>query len=192
MALEQSGDMAGAAEAYIRALNRDSSLPNVRGRLKVVGREAVARDLAAAARVGPAQAAEHYLSADDLIRKAAGVGVDLDRPASFNADLAAALDRAVEGALVASRRSLDSGDYEQSIQFADTGRRYRPSAQQAIELDNILHIGGLVGTGIRDRRGFATDQVPQERNDLAGLNQEGIGYFRWHALFRYHRIAINQ
>ena len=137
MAREQSGDIVGAAEAYIRALNRDSSLPNVRGRLAVVGREAVARDLAAAAVAGPAQAAEHYLAAEALIGKAANVGVDLDRPASFASDLAAALDRAVEGALLASQRSLDDGDYAQAVQFADTGRRYRPSAQQAVELDAI-------------------------------------------------------
>ncbi|MEO0559369.1 MAG: hypothetical protein AAF170_14425 [Bacteroidota bacterium] len=137
IALEQSGDMAGAAEAYIRALNRDSSLPNARERLEVAGAEAIARDLAAAATSGPAQAAEHYLSADALIQKAAEVGVDLYRPASFEADLEIALDQAVAGALQASQQSLDRGDYEQSIRFVDTGRRYRPSAQQAAELDAI-------------------------------------------------------
>ena len=135
MALEQSGDAAGAARAYIRSLSRDASLPNVRGRLEVAGSEAVARDLAAAERVGPAQAAEHYLAADDLIRAAQGVGVELARPASFASDLSAALDQAVEGALVAARRALDAGTYDRAIQFLDTGRRYRPSPEQAAAFD---------------------------------------------------------
>ena len=135
MALEQSGDAAGAARAYIRSLSRDASLPNVRGRLEVAGSEAVARDLSAAERVGPAQAAEHYLAADDLIRAAQGVGVELARPASFASDLSAALDQAVEGALVAARRALDAGTYDRAIQFLDTGRRYRPSPEQAAAFD---------------------------------------------------------
>ena len=135
LALERSGDVTAAAEAYVRALRRDASLPNVRGRLGVVGREAVARDVAAAASAGPAQAAEHYLSAEALIQRAANVGVDLQRPASFAADLDAALDRAVEGAHAAATRSLDGGDFEQAIRFLDTGRRYRPSPEWAAAYD---------------------------------------------------------
>ena len=135
MELERSGDAAGAARAYTRSLSRDRSLPNVRGRLEVAGGEAVARDLAAARQVGPAQAAEHYLAAENLIRAAQGVGVELARPASFASDLSAALDRAVEGALAAARSALDAGTYDRAIQFLDTGRRYRPSAEQAAAFD---------------------------------------------------------
>lgn len=141
---EVAGDYAAAAEAYVRALERDPSLANVPGRLGVAGREAVRTWLAQAAASGPEAAAGAYLAADALVRRAAGVGVDIDRPATFAADRDAALDAAVVDLADRAAARLDGGDYGGALGLLGRARAFRPTPAQAAALDRIAadaHVG---------------------------------------------------
>ncbi len=135
MDLEVSGDYVAAADAYIRALERDPDLPNVSGRLAVAGREAVQRWVASARALGPVGAADAYLAADALIARARGVGVDLDRPRSFPADRDAALRIAVDALQADADDALAVGDFAASLRALGRARAYRPSAEQQRALD---------------------------------------------------------
>lgn len=137
MDLEVSGDYAAAADAYIRALERDPSLPNVAGRLAVAGRESVRAHLGRAALAGPEAAADAYLAADALVRRAGGVGVDLERPATFAADLDAALDAAVVDLTDRADGRLGAGDFAGTVALLGRARAYRPTTAQAAALDDL-------------------------------------------------------
>ena len=130
---EVAGDYGAAAEAYVRALERDRGLANVPGRLRVAGREAVRRWTGGAA--DPVAAADGWLAADALVRRAGWVGVDLDRPATFEADRDGALDAAVADLL---RRADDAGhelDWAAALGHLDRARVYRPSPARRAALD---------------------------------------------------------
>ncbi|HEX9950753.1 MAG TPA: hypothetical protein VGB53_03220 [Rubricoccaceae bacterium] len=136
MALETSGDLDAAARAYADALRRDGSLPNARGRLGVAGREAVARRIAQAGAAGTrSEAATEWLAAEALVRDAAAVGVSLERPATFDADVRAACAAAVDGLAEAGDAQAAQGDADQAVAFYDRARTFRPSAERARDLD---------------------------------------------------------
>ncbi|HEX8386171.1 MAG TPA: hypothetical protein VF576_08310 [Rubricoccaceae bacterium] len=136
MALETSGQMEAAAQAYADALRRDPDLPNARGRLVVAGREAVRQRLAsAAASETRSGAADHFLAAEAVVREAAGVGVEVERPATFAADVAAACAAAVDALLEAGVARIDAREYPAGLALLDRARAYRPSADRRASLD---------------------------------------------------------
>jgi tetratricopeptide (TPR) repeat protein len=135
MDLEVSGDYAGAADRYARALERDPALENVPGRLAVAGREAVRRLLAAAGAADAVGAADAYLAADHVVRRAAAVGVDVERPARFEAGRDAALDAAVADLLRQSDGRADLGDWPGALGALDRARAYRPTPERRAALD---------------------------------------------------------
>lgn len=136
MGLETSGQMEAAAQAYADALRRDPALANARGRLVVSGREAVRQRLGLAAAADTRSgAADHFLAAEAVVRQAAGVGVSVDRPATFDADVAAACAAAVDALLDAGRTRTVDGDYANALAFLDRARTYRPSAERRHDLD---------------------------------------------------------
>ena len=137
MALEVAGDYAAAADAYALALERDRSLPNVPGRLAVAGREAVAQWVAAAPFQDAVGAANRYLAADALIRRAGALGVDLQRPPTFGSDLDATLDAAVVWLHAESRAALAADEYADALRLATQARSYRPTAAQQAALDTV-------------------------------------------------------
>ena len=131
MNLETAGDYAGAADAYVLALERDRTLPNVAGRLAVAGREAIARHVATANTPDLEAAATAYLEADDLVTRAANVGVDLERPETFDRDRDDALEAAVGRAHDRARAALEAGDYAAAVEATDRARSFRPTASEA-------------------------------------------------------------
>ena len=136
MALETEGRPEAAAAAYADALRRDASLPNARGRLAVAGRTAVAARLSAAAGAPTrAAAADEWLAADALVATAAGVGVSLDRPATFSADVAAACAAAVDALLETGSDRAGAGGFADALALYDRARRYRPSSARRTDLD---------------------------------------------------------
>ncbi|MEM0962562.1 MAG: hypothetical protein AAGK21_08520 [Bacteroidota bacterium] len=137
MDLEVAGDYYGASEAYALALERDPEIPNVAGRLVVAGREAVARLLAEAASGGPEEAANAYLRADALVIRSSGVGVDLERPATFASDRDASLSAAVEHLRQRGDALFSAGDYEDTIDVLGRARAFRPTIRQASALDQL-------------------------------------------------------
>lgn len=140
---ETAGDYAAAADAYIRALERDPEIDNVAGRLAVAGREAVAEWIARAALAGPEAAADQYLAADALVRRAASVGVDLDRPATFDADRDAALDAATVDLLARADARLGAADFPASLALLTRARRYRPTPEQTVQMDGLARAAHL-------------------------------------------------
>ena len=132
---EVSGDYAAAAESYARALERDRALPNVSGRLAVAGREAVRRWLGTAVALDAVGAADAYLAADALVRRATAVGVEIERPASFAADRDAALDAAVADLLDQSDGRAGMGDWAGALGALDRVRAYRPRPERQRALD---------------------------------------------------------
>ncbi len=138
MALETSGDVEAAARAYADALRRDGSLANARGRLAVAGREAVARRIATAGTASTRSgAADEWLAAASLVREAQAVGVTVERPASFEQDVDAACDAAVDALADAGDERAAAGDADAAIGFYDRARQYRPTTQRAAELDRV-------------------------------------------------------
>ena len=135
MERETAGDYASAADSYVTSLERDGSLPNVRGRLEVAGREAVRRAITRAGTLDPEGAAQAWLDADALVRRAAGVGVDLERRPTFDADRDAALALAVEDLHDRADAALASGDFAGSIDRLNRARAFRPTATEAAALD---------------------------------------------------------
>ncbi|MEM6289348.1 MAG: hypothetical protein AAF845_19580 [Bacteroidota bacterium] len=140
---ETAGDYAAAADAYIRALERDPEIDNVAGRLEVAGREAVREHVDAAALAGPEAAADHYLAADGLVRRAAAVGVDLDRPATFDADRDGALDAATVDLIARADLRLGAADFPAVLPLLDRARRYRPTPEQVGQLDGLARTAFL-------------------------------------------------
>ena len=132
---EVSGDYDAAAHAYARALERDRALPNVSGRLAVAGREAVRRWVTAAGAADPVGAADAYVAADALVRRAGAVGVDLERPAHFEADRDAVLDGAVLDLLGRSDGRAGAGDWAGALAALDRARAYRPLPERRLLLD---------------------------------------------------------
>ena len=137
MERETAGDYAGAARDYITSLERDPTLPNVRGRLAVAGREAVRESIARAATLDAEGAAQTYLDADALVARAGAVGVDLDRPATFAADRDAALARAVAVLAEQAADALGAAEYAGAIGRLGRARAFRPTAQEAARLDAL-------------------------------------------------------
>ncbi len=136
MGFETAGQPEPAALAYADALRRDPGLPNAAGRLRIVGTDAVALRLSAAAgQPSRTAAADDYLAAETLVERAAAVGVPLGRPASFSRDVAAACSAAVDALLEAGRERANAGDPAAGLTFLDRARQYRPSAQQRADLD---------------------------------------------------------
>ena len=136
MEMETTGRMEDAARAYADALRRDPDIANARGRLVVAGREAVRQRLAAAEASGSRSgAADQMLAAEALVGEAANVGVSLDRPATFDADVRAACAAAVDALLDAGREQTGGGDYAAALGVLDRARTYRPSAERRQDLD---------------------------------------------------------
>lgn len=135
MELEVAGDYAAAADAYALALERDRDLLNVSGRLAVAGREAVARWVASASAAEPVGAADAYLAADALVVRARAVGVELERPGSFDADRDAAFSAAVETLLADAEVAVAQEGYGAALHALDRARAYRPSPAQRTALD---------------------------------------------------------
>ncbi|HEX8297909.1 MAG TPA: hypothetical protein VF594_02010 [Rubricoccaceae bacterium] len=147
MSLETSGDLEAAARAYADALRRDASLPNARGRLGVAGREAVAQRIAQAAAADTRSgAATEWLAAEALVRDAAAVGGSLERPATFEADVAAACAAAVDALAEAGHDRASAGDAEGAVAFYGRARLYRPSAARARDLD-VATVDALLDGG---------------------------------------------
>ncbi len=137
MEYETAGDYAAAADAYATALERDRSLPNVAGRLRVAGREAVRRWVAEAGAAGPERAADAYLTAQALVDRAAAVGVDLERPATFGADREAAVFAALEAVYADAEAAYGAGDYDRALDRTRRARRYAPDADWTAALDAL-------------------------------------------------------
>lgn len=135
MEAEVSGDYDAAVTRYTTALRRDGSLPNVRGRLQVASREAVRAHLTRAASVGPVEGATAWLAAEHVVTEARSVGVDAARPATFDADLADALDGAVVAILTVAAGRVDGRDYPGALAALEQARLYRPSQHRQAELD---------------------------------------------------------
>lgn len=135
MDAEVSGDYDAAVSRYATALRRDAALPNVRGRLIVASREAIRAHLARAASVGPVEGAGAWLAAERIVTEAQSVGVDADRPATFDADLADALDAALYAILSVAAQRVDGRDYAGALSALEQGRLYRPSPERQAELD---------------------------------------------------------
>ena len=137
MDLETAGDYAGAADAYIVALERDRSLPNVAGRLQVAGRQAVRQFIERASTLGPEDAAIQYRRADALVRRAASVGVDLERPASFESTRDALYARAVETLYDRAEADYQTGRFSDALGHLARARTFGPSPQQVADFDGL-------------------------------------------------------
>ena len=155
MAFETVGRHEDAARAYADALRRDPALPNAAGRLGVAGGLAVQQRLAEAdAAATRVSAADAWLAAEALVGEAAGVGVRLDRPASFDTFVGDACAEAVGELLDAGRAEADRGDFAAALARYDRARRYRPDAGRQADLD----------AGARDAyAGWATADVSAGR-----------------------------
>ena len=157
---EVAGDYGAAAEAYVRALERDPGLANVAGRLRVAGREAVRRWTGGAA--DPVAAADGWLAADALVRRAGRVGVDLDRPAAFGADRDVALDAAVADLLGRADGAGRARDWSAALGHLDRARVYRPTPARQVALDDAArdaHAGWAEADADAGRYRSAYDRV---------------------------------
>ena len=134
---EVAGDYPAAADAYINALERDRGLQNVPGRLAVAGRQAVRVHLGRAAVQDPVEAAHSYRAAARLVRRAAAVGVRLDHPATFEADLRAAEAGAVDALAGHASARLAAQDYPGVLSALDQARAFGPDAGQSGVLDGL-------------------------------------------------------
>jgi hypothetical protein len=126
--LELDGRPASAAYYYADALDENPGLQKAQGRLRVAGAAAVAlylEDAAAALdRDHLADAADRYLYADRLIRRAAVVGITLDRPADYLDARRATLDAAFDAAPDEARRLARAGLFGDAVAHLDRARRY--------------------------------------------------------------------
>ncbi|MFN3597734.1 MAG: hypothetical protein ACK41D_10740 [Rubricoccaceae bacterium] len=132
---EQTGNAEAAANDYIRALERDASLANVRGRLEVAGREAIELRVRRAEGVRPVEAAEHYAAADDLALRARAVGVVLALPQGFADARDDAFAAAIEELLEQAAMLREAQQYAPALQALDRARTFRPTAAEAAALD---------------------------------------------------------
>ena len=132
---EVAGDYDGAAREYATALERDPALPNVRGRLAVAGREAVRGHLSQARVARPVDAAGAYLAADGLVARAARVGVEVERPPSFEADRDAARDGAVARLTDDADARLAAGDHAGSLAQLRQTAVFGPSPRRQAAVD---------------------------------------------------------
>ena len=136
MAFETAGRHEDAARAYADALRRDPDLPNAAGRLGISGSVAVRQRLAEAdAAPTRVAAADALLAAEALIGDAAGVGVRVARPASFETFVGEACADAVTELLGEGRAEADRGDFASALARYDRARRYRPTPAWQDDLD---------------------------------------------------------
>jgi tetratricopeptide (TPR) repeat protein len=132
---EMEGRYEEAVDYYIRALEGEPGMRKAQGRLHVAGGILLGQYLATAAVSAPPEAADAYLAAEDLMRRTAAVGVVLDQaPTTFDEDLAAALDAAVEFLLAEGADALAAGRFDAALAAFERAARYRPSAEQAAAL----------------------------------------------------------
>ena len=137
MEFETDGDYVSAAGAYATALERDPSIRNVPGRLAVAGREAI-RYYIAQAQVADAEgAARFYLAADELAARSARLGVEVERPATFDADRDDALDRGVIALLGHAEAHRRRGGFADALAALSLARTFRPTEAQATQLDAL-------------------------------------------------------
>ena len=134
---EVSGDYDGAAHEYATALERDPALPNVRGRLVVAGREAVRRHVVAAGDATPEEAASAYDAAAGLVARAARIGVEVERPATFEADRRTVRDDAVAWLTEQAGARLSAGDHAGALDRLGRAGRFAPSADRQRALDAL-------------------------------------------------------
>ena len=141
---EVAGDYVAAADAYATALERDPSIRNVPGRLAVAGREAVRWRLARARVETPEPAAHEYQAADALIRRAGRLGVDLERPGSFDADLAESRRGAVAWLVGDADGAYSDGDYGGTLDRLRRAEGFDPDPDRQRQIDR-LRLDALLG-----------------------------------------------
>lgn len=133
--LEQEGRPADAAARYVDALKKDPSLATARVRLRVVGDAAVAEHLRAVSLLDTAgrldEAADELMAAEELARRAAGVGVRLAAPADLATRREDLFRRAAQEALAASRELTRGGRWDEADRrLARALERYQPAPPQ--------------------------------------------------------------
>jgi hypothetical protein len=112
MRLEQSGRPAEAARRYADALRRDPSLAEARQRLQESGDRAIEDYVEQAAAQPSEDAADRYVEADELLRIASNVGVNLRTPDDYAGRRRSAFDAAIEDAVTASADATARGEWE--------------------------------------------------------------------------------
>lgn len=137
MEYEVAGDYARAAEAYATALERDSTISNVPGRLAVAGREALRQYVVQAGAADAVGAARAYLAADALVARSARLGIDLERAGSFDTARDRALDRGVEALLDRAEADRLGGAFSVALDGLALARTFRPTDAQAADLDAL-------------------------------------------------------
>lgn len=138
MQRERQGDMHGAFEAYATALERDASLQMARVRLRTVGADLVrgALDMAEMSE-DPLRTADALLDAEQVIDRAASVGIRLEVPLDFETRLADALDTAARNRLDLGEDLLARGRFQAALDALDAARRYRPAPPMQQTLDAV-------------------------------------------------------
>ena len=134
---ETAGDYGRAADAYATALERDPTLRNVPGRLAVAGREAVREWTARARAAAPPESGLWYRTADALVQRAARLGIDLARPASFEADRDRAYAEAVAALTARAEAARQRGVFSEAIGTLAEAARFDPSPEAQ---DRIVQI----------------------------------------------------
>lgn len=169
--LEQSGRPAEAARRYADALRRDPSLTEARARLQETGDRAVADYLAATAILPPDQAADQVLEADELLRVAGAVGVQLRTPEDYDARRRSAFDRAIDYTISEARGASGRGDWSGAAnRLARAAGRWQASDLQRATLNrerfNLLVSWGGAALAAEEYR--AAYQRAQQAIEIVG------------------------
>ncbi|HLA63809.1 MAG TPA: tetratricopeptide repeat protein [Rhodothermales bacterium] len=149
--LELAGRLDEAFDYYARALTREPGMQKARGRLRVVGRTLVEGHLArAAGAAAPPTAADAWLDADDVARRAAEAGESLDLPVSFVVDRDAALDAAARWLADEAEGAVDAGRWSDALAHREHAARYGPAPDVAARLEGAA-LDAYMGWAEEDR-----------------------------------------
>ena len=138
--LEMAGQYEAAVRYYADALDKQPDLQKARGRLLEAGRIVVERylaDLGAAEAEGAwVQAGDLHLDLDGLVQTAAGAGVTLPLAPDYATRRAANFDAAITTLLNDGETLVARGAFADALGGYDRARRYRPTNDDLLALDD--------------------------------------------------------
>lgn len=141
--LEREGRPIDAANTYIQALRKDGRLDSARIGLRTAGVAAITQYLGSESQLdlttvaGVDQAADNYISIDDLHARALQVGVDLPLPPDYSVRRRAALDRAIGLNLSDAQNLTSRGQFDVALDRLERASdRYQPAPMQQGELSD--------------------------------------------------------
>lgn len=198
--LESEGRYREAAFRYVDALEKDDTLSEARGRLRVAVDSVVVQGLRSArthaVRGEAVRSAEAYLSLDEVMAKVRGVGIQPTLPGDFARERRDALDGAIQALMDEGAQARSDERWEEGRNaYQRILRDFEPDAEQAgrtlaAQSDHLVAWATAANEDGRHQAAFQLAASALELNDTAQRTVHAVTAIQEEALARGTRLLV--